>query len=520
MSTPFTDETDQRPAFERLLDDRNFDEQGNFIKPDAPAEGESGRDAPPDPNAAKPASTAENTAANQPSPDAHAAPAPTATDAENKSGEGTAAAKPADESAAKAAPKDGTAPTDDEESEEALKAKFSKPTDKTGDEWKIRAYREANKITKKLEPVREQLDRVGPDRALRGLEFIAVIGEPDQPIGTAAEKLTEVAPTRAIELRNHYYFETLDQFPDNVASDLVGETSTVDELKRGLALLRSGVESPEKQPQSAAATTTDVPKPEDMSDEDWETFKIDYPQAYKAMQAQQAAAKPAPAKEAAPENPELTAVKAELDQLKERETTRQQEQYAAEVMAEGQAIENEVFEVVEERLRELGLDPDPAKDDATTVNLKKSTLDEIRKQVVAEFEGPNGPGGWDDWSLCTAEQKENRKIEAKMMQLIARKDKSARDYIDNMKARVQITLERVVEAQMKRHNAAMIQPTDKPRNAGQEHQRPEIIGGTAAAGTNGADKTPWLDPKNRLPGEDSFAAMKRMMAESQTLPGR
>nr|AUN37428.1 hypothetical protein [uncultured bacterium] len=67
----------------------------------------------------------------------------------------------------------------------------------------------------------------------------------------------------------------------------------------------------------------------------------------------------------------------------------------------------------------------------------------------------------------------------------------------------------------------MIQPTEKPRNAGTTVQRPEIIGGTAASGVV-TDKTPWNNSEYRLPGEDSFAAMHRWIQEhpGQPLPGR
>jgi hypothetical protein len=528
MSTPFTDANDHRPAFDKLLDDANFDEQGKFIKPEpAPAEGENG-DAPPDPNAAKVASTAENTAANQPPPDAATGKTASQSTASEKTTDATGKTVTAADQGKAPAATGKDAPTD-EETEDQLKTRLSKPGDATGNEWQMRAWREGQTLKKKLMPIQSQLERINSnERASRGLDFVAAIGEPDQPIASAAAKLTELAPTRAVELRNHYYTETLDQYPDHALSYVLGEEATVDEVKQGLALLRSGAQPADKQPQSTAtAASVDVPKPDGMDDDEWETFKIDYPSAFKAMQAQYAAAQKPGAtgtsdKSTAdkPDDPRITKLTSELETFKNRDIETRLQQYQTEVNNEGQKLEAEVFSVVEERLRELGLEPDTAKDDQATITLKKNTADDIRKQAVAEFEGPNGPGGWDDWSLCTDEQKANRELEMKVMKLLYNKDKSAWDYVDQLKARADLTLERVVDANLKRYNAAMLQPTEKPRNAGQQAPRPEIIGGTTAAGSNGSTKTPWLDPNFRLPGEDSMTAMQRYLDSHEALPGR
>lgn len=528
---PFNDPSDQRPAFDRLLDDANFDAQGNFIK-QPPAEGEPGTDAPPDPNAAKAASAAENTAADLPSPDATTEPKPADVAPEKKT-EPAAAAKPA-EGDGKAATTDQTTAPTDEESEEAIKARLSKPGDKTGEEWRMRYYREGERLHKKLAPVQAQLDIIGsPDRATRGLEFVAALGALETPIAEAATKLTELSASRAEELRNHFLYETVDHFPDAVATELMGEEVTHAELKEALALKRSGATTAkDAQPQSVGITldaTGQPVKPAWFTDDEWADFKVDYEEAFKRMKEQ--AAKPAPAAAAPdatakadpPADPKVQQLTTEIEQLRAAQKQRETEEFVAEVDRKGREIHDEAYSIVDERLRELGLTPDTAKDDDTTVKLKQKTTNDIRAQLEAEFEGPNGPGGWEDWSLCTEEQKANRKLEAQIITLLAKKDyRAAQDLLDPLKARIDLTLDRVVEANMRMYNAAMVQPTETTRNAGNGHQRPEIVGGVAASGvqTDEFAKTPWLRPDYRQPGETGEAAFQRYMETHTTLPGR
>ena len=527
MSTPFTDTSDTRPAFDRLLDDANFDAQGNFKKEDPiPGEGESGTSAPPaQATGDQPAPAEKPTAATQPSPDAkppaptsdHAKPEIKTGAAEGKEAPAAELGKPEAQATEKAAPAE-------DETEEALKARLSKPEDKSN-EWQMRAYREGQSLRKKLQPIQTHLDRVGStDRAARGLEFVAELAEPDTPIANAAEKLTKLSESRALELRDHYYYQTVDNYPDNVLRDVLGdEAATVAEVKEALQLKRSGVTTAtEKQPQSTATKPSEMPKPDHFTDDEWEDFKVDFPDSYQKMLQSHAAAQQTPvATKETPATDPNADLASQVKELQEQLSQRQQNEYVSEVQTEGQKIEAEVFSVVEERLRELGLEPAAGDDEATT-KLKEKTINAIRERVVTEFEGPNGPNGWDDFSLCSDEQKDNRNFELKVMKLLAKKDyNAARDYIEPMQARVDVVLTRVVEAEMQAHNAAMLKPTTNTRNAGQQgHQRPEIVGGNASGGGGEFAKTPWLDPKYVRPGESAFDAMKRYLDNAETLPGR
>lgn len=499
-------------AFDKLNDDANFDASGKITI--APLNGESGTSEPP-------AETAENTAASQPSPAEPTKATETPAAAEDKSGEGKEPAKATD---------DGTQPEkkvepEDEETEDTLKTRFSKPTD-TGDEWRMRAFREGQKLRKKLTPIQTQLDRINsPERVTRGLDFVHVFGEPDQPITEAVKKMTELSSSRTQELRDLIYNETLDSHPDVVARDLVeDDTVTVAELKEALQLKRSGAKPGQQdaQPQTKGNATVEVSKPEGMSDEDWEDFKIDYPEIYQTMQ-KQAAAKPAATPEKNDEpagDPKLKDLETKVKTYEEREQEQALAARVAEIDSEGQKIHTEVFTVVTDRLRELGLEADTSKDDERTVKLKAKAQKAITEQVEAEFEGPNGPKGWEDWSLCTDEQKENRKLEAKIITLLAKGDfAAARDYIDVMKARVDLTLDRVVDQELGIYEAALRQPTEPTRN-GKQHSRPEIIGGTTAGTPSSTSKTPWLDAGYRQEGESSFEAMNRYLQGSNGLPGR
>lgn len=507
-------------AFEQLLDDDRYDDKG-MMKPIV--EGETGTSAPPEPE--KP----ENTAATQPSPDATPAPA-SEKPAEDKSG----AAKPeatATEAGKPPATAEKPAPTTDEETEDAIKARLSKPEDK-GDEWRMRAFREGEKLRKRLAPIQAQLERINStERATRGLELVAVLGDPEADIAEAVDKMTALSSSRTKALVDFVYTDILDHFPDDVATDLVGENVTVQELKDGLALLRSGAKAGQetKQPQPAATTipVIEMPKPADVTDEDWADFKVDYPDAYSAINKQWLASQQKPAEPVPAEKPPVDPKEAEKDQRLQQyeQAERQQRVQAAveEIDREGKQLYSEVFSVVEDGLRELGLEPDTAKDDERTIGLKKTTADSIRSVMEDEFEGPDGPNGIDDWSLCSDEQKENRKLVKKVMGLLADRDfNAAKDYREHLQARLDLTFQRVAKSKMDLFNAAMIQPTTPTRNAGQDsHKRPEIVAGTAAAagGTNGT-KTPWLEPGFRLPGESVFEAMNRYMEGADALPGR
>lgn len=504
-------------AFERLNDDSRFDESGKIKPLD---EGDTGSSAtPPDQTAA---GEAENTAAAQPSPDAQTAKL------------GTDTAKPEDKTGKTdvAAPgtEQGKAPaTESEETDEALKQRFGKPEDK-GDEWSIRAYREGEKLRKRLAPIQERLDRINaPDRVARGLDFVESFGNTETEISDAVAKMTSLSSSRTQELTDHIYNVTLDTYPDTVATDLVGEQCTADELKQGLALLRGGAKTGQQQtqPQSTTAAPVELQKPEGVSAEDWEDFKVDFPDLYKAMQAEHAAKQQQQASTAKTEEPTVDPKVAELtEKLKKYEDGDQQARIqatVAEIDTEGQKLYEAGFSVVKEGLRELGLEPDPAKDDERTIKLKKETAASIESVIEAEFDGPDGPNGEMDWSRCSDEQKQNRQLVKTVMDLLAKKDfNAARDYIPHIQARVDLTFQRVAAAKMELYNAAMLQPTTATRNAGQEgHKRPELVNGTAATGAgNGASKTPWLDPNFRQPGESAFEAMNRYFEGQDALPGR
>lgn len=472
-----------------------YDEGGNLPR------GDNGERVPP-------ADPAETTAATQPSPDPVTPPAVV----EDKSGAAPVEEKPGTITA-KAPALDESKLTDDEVT--ALKEKHARPTDK-GDEWQIRAAREGHKLRKQFEPVNDVMERIGsPDRARRGLELTAELADPEVPIANAWSKMTALSSSRATELHDHLYNETLDTYPDVVATDLVGEQATVTELKEGLKLLRAGAKTVQPQSGTTTAPNAEVQKPADMSDQDWQDFQLDYPEAFKALQAQAAAVKPAePVKE--PVHP----AEAKLKELEDQKRTEWVNQKVQEIQVEGEKLHKEAYEVVDQGLRDLGLVPDPAKHDEKQVKLIERTSERIRSAVEAEFDGPDGPEGPQDYSRLSDEQKLNRKLVEKTIGLLAKGDfTSARDYLDRIRAQVDLAFQRAADPEIELYNAAMLQSTTpKPRD-GNTHQRPELVGGTAPGGAN-SNKTPWLDPAFKQPNETNVQAMNRYLESSQGLPGR
>src|SRR6185436_12199299 len=181
-----------------------------------------------------------------PSPDAKP-PAVVEPRAEDKSGKvektATAAGVGKPPAAEPPAPAAGT----EEETEDQLKTRLARPTD-TGDEWRIRAYREGQSLRKKLTPVLTQMERIAsPERAVRGLDFVADFAEPEVEMSDAVEKLTVLSSSRTQELSNFFYEAFLDNYADVVATDLVGEVDaqgnpvpvTAAEVKEAIKLLRS-----------------------------------------------------------------------------------------------------------------------------------------------------------------------------------------------------------------------------------------------------------------------------------------
>lgn len=506
-------------AFDRLNDPSNFDDKGMVIpRTDTSTDG--------DQTATPPAKAEDTAAASQTSPDATAA-APAATpNPEDQSGQGQTASVTADGGNTQTQATDTTgAKQDDEETEETLKAKYSKPEDK-GNEWQIRLYRDAMKLNKRNQPWQTHLDTIkSTERVNRGLAFTAAFAEPDTDIAQAVQKLTDLSSARTADLRDFLYSDQLDRFPDNVARDLLeDENVTVAEIKEALAAKRNGASAgQEKQPQStAAATTAEVPKPEGMTDDEWDDFKTDYPKAYEAMQKAHGTAQSGTGTAAAaeaPKDPKVAELETKVKGFEDKEQQERVRQAQDKLLTEGAKISQEAETVVSERLRELGLEPDTAKDDDRTTKLKEKTAKAIQGIVWDEFDGPDGPGGWTDFSKCSPEQAENRKLQVKIIDLLAKDDvNAARDYIELLKGRVELTLERVapqIEGEVEIFNAAMLQPAT--RNA-QGEKRPEIRTGTAA--TDAGSKTPWLDPGFKKPGESSFQAMQRYMETATTMPGR
>jgi hypothetical protein len=539
----------QDSVWEHLDDDSKFDAQGMALPVEQTDEGESGSSASPEPDAAAAAAKAgtENTTASQPSPGtapAEAAKGPATT--EDKSGAAAAAGKPGEAAKpASAEPPAGKEQTPEEE-EATLKQQFGKPDDK-GEEWRIRAFRAGQEIKKKLGPVQDRIDRIGsPDRVARGLDAVEALAEPETPITDAWLKMTALSTSRAQELHDYLYEETLKTYPDQVATDLLsddGKPVTVAEAKAAVKAAREGTAGrAQTQPQSAAGapapvavdvTKIEVPKPDDMTDEQWGDFKLDYPVAYKAMQQQIADVDAAKAQAAAPaaaeakpeEDPEKKELATKVQTFEEKERQALIDTAVKEIETEGSKLYEEAFSVVDEGLRELGLVPDPQKHDARTISLITDTAKSIRDAVEPEFDGPDGPEGPMDWSRCSEEQKENRKLVQKTMTLLAQRDfAAARDYLEVIKARADLAFQRVAAPKMDLYNAAMLQPTDKTRTAAQTgHERKEIVGGTAAGGMSSGDtnaKAPWLDPSFRKDGEGAFEAMERYMETHDTLPGR
>jgi len=510
MSTPF----------ERLNDPSNFDDKGMMIpKTDTTA-------TDGDQSATPPAKAEEPTAAAaQPSPDTVTAKAGEPAKPEDQSGQQVKPAATADDGKTQLKAAE-PAKADEEETEDQLKAKYSKPEDTKGDEWRMRLYRDAMKMQKRNTPWQSHLDTINSsERVSRGLDFTAVFAEPDQDIATAVQKLTALSASRTADLRDFLDSDQLDRFPDNVARDLLEDTTvTVAELKEALAAKRGGATGHEKpQPQSTATAPTEVQKPEGMTDDEWDDFKVDYPKAFEAMQKAHSAASQTssePAKPAEPPvDPKVTELETKVKGYEDKEREGQIQAAQEKMLTEGKRISDEAETVVSARLRELGLEPDTAKDDDRTVKLKERTANAIQQIVWNEFDGEDGPKGWTDFSKCSPEQAENRRLQVKIIDLLAKDDvTAARDYIEHLKARVELTLERIadqIQGEVEVFNAAMLQPAT--RNA-QGEQRPEIRSGTAA--TDGASKTPWLDPGFKKPGETAFAAMSRYMETATALPGR
>jgi len=500
------DSTNMSTVLDKIEETVSFDEQGNIPR------GETGDRLPP-------AAPAENTAATQPSPDPAANPAAPAAPVETK----TDAAAPATEPAPGTTPAKAAEPPDDakleSDEEAALKEKYSKPEDKTGNEWQIRAYRDGEKIKKSLAPVQEVMDRIGsPDRARRGLELTADFADPEVPIADAVSKAMALSQSRFQEFHDHLYTETLDTYPDRVASDLVGENVTAAELKEGLALLRSGVKATQPQSKATDITTVEVQKPADMSDEDWEDFKVDYPKAYAAMQAEAArAAEAVAAKPTEPEKkePELSPEAQQLKELQEqRRVEAAQRDWNENIKPVYEEIYNEAYGVVEDGLRKLGLVPDPAKDDERTIKWKNRTAEAIRDATQLEFDGPDGPKGEEDWSLCTEQQKANRTFVKRTHEAMLAKDfAAARDFKDHIKAQLDLAMQAVDQDHIDVYNAAMLQSTNpKPRD-GSDHKRPELVGGTSPGGAT-VNKTPWLAEGYRQTNETHHQAMIRWMEEN------
>ena len=489
------------------LENLPYDDKGNLPR------GESGSIAPPAPPPVTPDPAAEvKTDAPQPSP----VPAPTPAPAEDKSGVATKEPVPGAPAAKAPAPEDAISADE----EKALKDKHARPTDK-GDEWRIRAYREGEKLKKQLAPVNDVMERIGsPDRARRGLELTADFADIEVPIANTVDKMTALSSSRFRELHDYLYNWQLDNVPDQIASDLVGEQATVKELQDGLALLRGGksASAPPQPAATSAAGTTTVQKPEGMSDDDWADFQDDFPDAYKLLQTQAAAiaAKEQPKVEAPPDPKDE-----ELKTLRGEKRDAWVKQQLDEIDTKSNEMLNAATAVVDQGLRDLGLEPDPAKDDERTIKLKERTAKRIRDAVEPEFDGPDGPNGPEDYSLCTEEQKFNRKLAKTIITLLANKDfAAAADYQDRLNAQVDLAFQRVADSEVDLYNAAMLQSTTpKPRDGTTAHTRPELVGGTAPAG-GVASKTPGLDPAYRKPGETGHDAMMRYFEENETVPGR
>jgi hypothetical protein len=530
---------EQLPAWDRLEDPAMYDDKG-MVKPIATSpEGDTGsNDTPPDPNASKVEGAAEKKAdAVEPSPAKPADAAAAKPDAEDKSGkvDATAAATGEGKPPAPGTATGKTAGTEGEEADETLKQKYARPEDK-GPEWGIRAYRDLRKIVPVT--VQERLTRINStERVGRGLEFVADFADVEADIGTAWQKMTALSSSRTRELTNFVYENFLEHYPDNVATDLIGEVDpsgnpvrvTAAELKEAYKLVKSGATAGNAQPQSTATTGTgaatakEPTKPDGMSDDDWENFKVDYAPAYEAWRKETSAAQQPPAPAAKQEDPKVTELANRVQTFEQKELERQQEIERNEILTKGNEFHVQAFSVVEDGLRDLGLNPDPAKDDERTIRLKAETVKSIRETVEAELDGPDGPKGNMDWSLCSDEQKENRRLAVIVMKLLQDKDYTAAfDYIELAQARYQLAFDRVAPTKMELYNAAMGQPSTPNRNVDQGgHKRPEIDGSAGAGGnaSNGKSKTPWLDPGFKQPGETVWEAMDRYTTE-HGIPGR
>jgi hypothetical protein len=252
-----------------------------------------------------------------------------------------------------------------------------------------------------------------------------------------------------------------------------------------------------------------------MSEDEWEDFKIDYQPAYEAMQAQYAQLQQGGAQGQKPEppiDPKYAELQQKVNSFEEEKRQQYVEGVANKVVEEATKLHTEAFAVVHEGLRELGLEPDTAKDDERTIALKAHTAKQILDGIDGEVDGPDGPEGDMDWSLCTPEQKENRQLAVKIMSLLSQQDfAAARDYLDVMKVRYDLAFQRVAKPAVELYNAAMLQPTNQPRSANGT-RRPEIVNGSAGNG-NVSAKTPWLEPGYKQPEESAFDAMNRYLDE-------
>lgn len=291
---------------------------------------------------------------------------------------------------------------------------------KHGEGWAIKAYREEKTKSAKYKDIREVADRIGnPEIVKAGLQAIDALADPTVPIGEAKAELLAFDEDRYHELRNDFYGEFVDKYPDQVASDILGEKTTVAAVKAAMAATKGGTSRASASTKAAGAFKV----PDDL--------KEDYPEVaemLEKLQAQLAEASPG-------DKPDEAATKGKADELQKQldklNTDRQREEYLAEVQTQGAQLYDDVFSEVDAVMQDLGLAPD--KDDPEDLaSLKEAARDYLgdRNRVEAKFDA----------------SEENVKLANRITEHLARRQfKRAKEYLPSAKIATRAAVEALAE---------------------------------------------------------------------------
>lgn len=366
-------------------------------------------------------------------------------------------------------PETVTAPDTSEEEEaelaerEELKTKYSKPEDK-GDEWQIRAFREARKEVKSLAPIKEKVEKIGPaERLDRVAEFATKFFDLEVPISEAVPTMAALSPSRFEEARNHIYTEIVDAFPDTVIEHGLAKKGATPEQINQIQAILSGTK----------VTQPDSPLTPTFSEE--ELAELEAAEfgdlAKKIRESQKPEAKTSIDPKIEEELARLRTLPEKLTAFEEKERQRELDAGFQKYETELNTFYSDTMSPVIEGIRALGLAPAEG-DSQDVLALKQGTVEKIEKAIREEFDGPDDP------AKQTPEQKENRRLTDHVYDLLAKGDRAtARDYIPIFQAKADLILEKIREEHLDLYNTKR-QRTAPPKKT----TRPEIVGGTVAGG--------------------------------------